>query len=129
MKPLLLLLAVGLSACTIHIEPIEVPKAKSKPTTLDKMAQKGTTDLYHCKNGKDVKVVRLTQSGKKSKKIKADSINLTFEGVTGKLNATLSQTGKSYTNIHWHWFEKSDNSNTLLNSVGQILAEECVKQQ
>ncbi|MCK3658277.1 hypothetical protein A4G18_06025 [Pasteurellaceae bacterium Pebbles2] len=127
MKPLLLLTLCTLSACTWNEALVpEQPPKKAAQVALDKATQTGKARRYVCKDEKIVRVVRVMSSSKNTKKVKTDEINLTFGGVTEKLNATLSQTGKSYTNIHWHWFEKAD-SNTLLNSVGQILAEECIE--
>lgn len=127
MKRLLLFCSIFLTACVFDPSVLSVvPPVKAKASTLDKTTQKGKIMRYLCKDEKEVKVVQVTKSSKNTKKVKTDEINLTFDNVTQKLSATLSQTGKSYTNIHWHWFIKAG-GNTLLSSVGNILAEECIE--
>lgn len=129
LKRLFLFSLLGLTACTLDTELLKAMAQPAQPpkTMVDKANQKGSASRYSCKDEKVVRVVRVTQSSKNTKKVKTDEIQLTFEDVSQKLNATLSQTGKSYTNIHWHWFDKGD-SKILLDSVGRILAEGCVKE-
>ncbi|WP_439287368.1 MliC family protein [Lonepinella sp. BR2357] len=126
LKRLLFITFIGLSACTTSSElPYATPTPKA--VTLDKSTQKGSASLYKCKDDKEIKVVRITASSKKTQKVKTDEIHLTFEGVTQKLTATLYQTGKFYTSIHWQWLEETNN-NSLRSSVGKLLADECVEQ-
>lgn len=125
LKRLLLLSLFAITACSM--EQVLPAKPVSKPvSTLDKTSQKGSASRYLCQGDKEVKVVRIVQTSK-GKTGKVNAIHLTFDGVTNKLKASLSQTGKAYSNIHWHWFE-SANHNRLLNSLGEVLAEQCVEQ-
>ncbi|XHN80982.1 hypothetical protein O1Q80_00604 [Lonepinella sp. MS14435] len=130
-KRLLLLTFIGITGCTANSELLSSNNTQPKANTnvvLDKTIQKRSASLYKCKNDKQVRVVRIIKSSKNTKKVKTDEINLTFEGVTEKLNATPYQTGKFYTNIHWQWLEKADSS-SLYNSIGNVLAEGCIEQQ
>ncbi|WP_439258211.1 MliC family protein [Lonepinella sp. BR2271] len=127
LKRLLLLTLIGITACNMEAG-LDNNNPPPKPrVVLDKTTQKGSASLYKCKEDKEIKVVRTTESSKNTKKVKTDEILLTFEGVTEKLTATLYQTGKFYTSIHWQWLEETNN-NSLRSSVGQLLADECVEQ-
>lgn len=99
-------------------------------TAIDKTTQQGSAIRYLCKDDKEVRVVRNVRTDKKSSKkakSKSERISLTFEGVTEKLIFTVSESGRKYTSIHWHWYEIPTN-NVLTNSIGEILAEQCVEQ-
>ncbi len=128
LKRLLLFTFIGIVACTTDSELLSHSQSQPKnQVMLDKTTQKRSASLYKCKDDKIIRVVRITESSKNTKKVKTDEINLTFEGVTEKLNATLYQTGKFYTSIHWQWLETTEN-NSLRSSVGNILAEQCIEQ-
>ena len=116
----LLLSALVISACSQQAPmPSKMPIT---PPTLDKTSQKGNAVEYHCKN--DL-VVRVVQTRATKQKNKLNSINLTFNNVTQKLQPSISENGKNYANIRWIWQQRNDFS-TLKTSVGVILAEECV---
>ena len=51
----------------------------------------------------------------------------TFNDVTEKLTRVISERGRNYANIRWYWQERDDFSQ-LQTSVGEVLAERCVKQ-
>lgn len=134
MKTLLLLSTMLLmTACSNSVSVLPLPstaKPAVKTAVMDKTTQKGTATLYRCKDDKEVRVVRNINTGNKSKKRQKSGsvINLTFNNVTQKLTSTVSESGNSYTNIHWHWFERDD-ANMLTTSVGKVLAEQCIIQK
>lgn len=92
--------------------------------TLDKSIQQTGVTEYKCK---DDKVIRIVQTTKTSKKAKADrlAIRLTFERNTQLLLPAVTEYGKKYTNINWHWFSRPKYS-TLTTATGRVLAEQCV---
>ncbi|SCY13931.1 MliC family protein [Basfia succiniciproducens] len=134
MKTLLLLSTMLLmTACSNSVSVLPLPstaKPAVKTAVMDKTTQKGTATLYRCKDDKEVRIVRNINTGNKSKKRQKSGsvINLTFNNVTQKLTSTVSESGNSYTNIHWHWFERGD-ANMLTTSVGKVLAEQCIIQK
>lgn len=119
---LMALLAYGCSNETLLQQP---PSGAKQEELLDKTTQKGSVSRYLCKDCKEVRVVRAVQKNKKAKK--RTVINLTFNDITQRLTPSVSETGKKYSNIRWHWYEKSD-TGMLTNSIGHTLAEGCVKQ-
>lgn len=125
--PLLFLAAVLTTACTGG-EMLSATNNHQKPANelLDKTAQIGSATMYLCKDNKEVKVVRTSKKNKQAKKVRV--VNVTLGDITQRLTQVVSESGKKYSNIRWHWYEKSD-VGTLTNSMGQILAEQCVKQK
>ncbi|PVX42848.1 membrane-bound lysozyme inhibitor of c-type lysozyme MliC [Pasteurella langaaensis DSM 22999] len=129
---LLLLSAFTLTACNTKMvaqAPIDaMASSKPKTTNLDKTVQIGFAARFQCKDDKIVRIVRNTPKNN-SKVVKAvETISLTFNNVTEKLKSTVSQTGKAYTSIHWHWVERNNGTATLTNAVGDILADVCIEQ-
>ena len=53
-------------------------------------------------------------------------MTVTFNDVTEKLTRVISERGRNYANIRWYWQERDDFSQ-LQTSVGEVLAERCVK--
>jgi len=129
---LLLLSLLALTACNTKLvaqAPIDVTvAAKPKAVGLGKTRQTGSATRFQCKDDKIVRIVRNTPKNN-AKVVKAvETVSLTFNNVTEKLKSTVSQTGKTYTNIHWHWLERNNGTATLTNAVGVILADVCVEQ-
>ena len=116
----LVLCALGLAACQANLPSKPI---KANASKLDKTTQKNNAKEYQCKDGFVIRVVTVRTPKQKSK---LDSINLTFNGVTQKLQPTISETGKNYANIRWIWQQRQDYS-TLKTSVGALLAEQCVE--
>ncbi len=128
MKKLLLLLAAVLTTACSGGAVLSTANNSLKPSSnglTDKSTQTGSAVVYLCKDNKEVKVVRTIKKNKQAKKIRV--INVTFGDITQRLTPVVSESGKKYSNIRWHWYEKSD-SGTLTNSLGQVLAEQCVVQ-
>ncbi|TDQ59592.1 membrane-bound lysozyme inhibitor of c-type lysozyme MliC [Mesocricetibacter intestinalis] len=116
---------VACSAKTGTVNPSGSANTQTKPVqVLDKTSQQRSAALYRCKDDKQVRVVSILPAAK-GKKGKIKAINLSFNNVTEKLVLTITESGKKYTNIHWHWYERT-NSNMLTNSIGEVLAEQCV---
>ena len=64
----------------------------------------------------------------KNRKVKnTQSGDRYFNDVTEKLTRVISERGRNYANIRWYWQERDDFSQ-LQTSVGEVLAERCVKQ-
>ncbi|EIJ71644.1 MliC family protein [Pasteurella bettyae] len=128
-KAFLLLIPFMTVACTQIMNTMpENPKPIAKTNEVsDKSFQKGSAILYRCKDDKEVRIIRNIQNkkAKMGKQNRFSSINVTFNNITEKLTSTVSESGNSYTNIHWHWFERDD-FNILTTSVGQVLAEQCI---
>ena len=123
-KLILILTIVGLSACTQNMVLNQPTLQKMKVQTLDKKSQKGLVTVYLCEGNKEVSVMHIRQK-KKSKKI-LSQVTVTFNGVTEKLMRVISERGRNYANIRWYWQERDDFSQ-LQTSVGEVLAERCVK--
>ncbi|HBO38707.1 MAG TPA: opacity-associated protein OapB [Pasteurellaceae bacterium] len=124
---LLLLTGLIVTACS-SVPTTTVTENKPKPqatATLDKQVQQGAMTNYLCKDDQEIRVVRIINKSKKAKS--KDVINLTFKNVTRRLVLAISESGKKYTNIRWHWHEKTEFS-VLTNSLGEVLAEQCVPQ-
>lgn len=126
-KGLIISFCIILSACVQN----DTPFFKSKTSTthpsskdLNKKALQKTALRYLCKDNKEVKVTKII----KSKNVKLKSITVTFKGRTQQLTQNISETGKNYTNINWHWYERN-NYSILSTSIGTILAEQCVLQE
>ena len=123
----LLLTTVCMCACSNGVllpsEKTDTPIKAA--TSLDKTTQKGSAVSYLCQGGKEVKVVRVVRKNKKAKTVQI--INVTFNDITQRLSPVVSESGKKYSNIRWHWYEK-DRFSMLTNSQGQVLAEQCVPQ-
>lgn len=129
---LFLVSACILTACHSAVEQAPVDAAvkiapQIKSGAMNKTTQTGSASRFLCK---DDKIVRVTRMKPKStaKASRVETVTLTFNGITEKLKSTVSETGKSYTSIHWHWIERSNNTATLTNTQGVILADICVEQ-
>ncbi len=129
---LFLISACILTACHSAVEqaPVDAvvkiaPQIKSG--AMNKTTQTGSASRFLCK---DDKIVRVTRMKPKStaKASRVETVTLTFNGITEKLKSTVSETGKSYTSIHWRWIERSNNTATLTNTQGVILADICIEQ-
>ena len=96
-----------------------------KVQTVDKKSQKGSATVYLCKGNKEVSVVHTKQKQKSKKTL--SQVTVTFNDVTEKLTRVISERGRNYANIRWYWQERDDFSQ-LQTSVGEVLAEHCVKQ-
>ena len=81
--------------------------------------------VYLCKGNKEVSVVHTKQKQKSKKTL--SQVTVTFNDVTEKLTRVISERGRNYANIRWYWQERDDFSR-LQTSVGEVLAEHCVKQ-
>lgn len=129
---LLLLSVLTLTACNTKLvvqAPIDATVvAKPKPTNLGKTVQTGSAARFQCKDDKIVRIVRNPPKNNTKVLKTVETISLTFNNVTEKLKSTVSQTGKAYTSIHWHWIERNNGTATLTNAVGVILADVCVEQ-
>lgn len=122
-KTAIIAMVLGVCACTVQIEPLEMKKnSPQAPLPTDKLTQQPLTKYYECKEGQMVRVVYQV----KNKKSKLQSISLTFKHATHKLTETISEQGKKYADIHWHWIERQDYA-TLTNVLGDVLAEQCVR--
>lgn len=70
------------------------------------------------------KSVRLTQNANEKK-----SITIEFNQTSHKLSSSVPKTGKrKFSNIRWIWTEEFDDTATLRDKNGKILASHCVKQ-
>ncbi|TCP94953.1 membrane-bound lysozyme inhibitor of c-type lysozyme MliC [Cricetibacter osteomyelitidis] len=123
-----LLLACQQSLKTAVAEETAIPLPKetasltAKSKILDKSIQQTCITEYRCKGEKIVKVVETIKSSKKTPA--KNSIKLTFNNNTQQLLAAVSEVGKRYTNINWHWQVKKDYA-MLTTATGTILAEQC----
>ncbi|WP_373100861.1 MULTISPECIES: hypothetical protein [Pasteurellaceae] len=123
----LLTFIFGLAACSQPLIPPAPSQSapKAPATVVEKTTQPGgKATRYLCKDNKVVRIIRTPGN----KKRKLTSITLTFEQSTQKLTQAISESGRKFTNIHWHWTERSEYS-TLTSAVGEVLAEQCVEQQ
>ena len=120
-----ILTALWLSACSQSVELNKATPQKMKVQTVDKKSQKGLTTVYLCKDNKEVSVVHTKQKQKSKKTL--SQVTVTFNDVTEKLTRVISERGRNYANIRWYWQERDDFSQ-LQTSVGEVLAERCVKQ-
>ena len=120
-----ILTALCLSACSQNVELSDPAPQKMKVQTVDKKSQKGSATVYLCKGNKEVSVVHTTQKQKSKKTL--SQVTVTFNDVTEKLTRVISERGRNYANIRWYWQERDDFSQ-LQTSVGEVLAERCVKQ-
>ena len=93
--------------------------------TLIRNLKRDSATVYLCEGNKEVSVMHIKQK-QKSKKI-FSQVTVTFNGVTEKLTRVISERGRNYANIRWYWQERDDFSQ-LQTSVGEVLAERCVKQ-
>ena len=93
---------------------------------VDKQIQKTNARRYLCNDNQIVRVVE-TKPLKQAKKT-LSRVTVTFNEVSEKLTQSISERGKNYANIRWHWLERDDFS-TLTTAVGTILAEHCELQQ
>lgn len=123
-KTLLISTALLLAGCAQDVLLTQPQPQKMAVETVDKASQKGETTLYLCKDNKQLRVAHSTQ--KKNKKT-LKRVHITFNNVTEKLTLVISECGKNYGNIRWTWLEREDFS-TLKTAVGEVLAEQCVKQ-
>ncbi|WP_040975830.1 MliC family protein [Necropsobacter massiliensis] len=123
---LLFIFIFGLAACSQPLLQPAAPQTVPKtPAVVEKTTQQGgKATRYLCKDNKIVRIVRTPGN----KKRKLNSITLTFEQSTQKLTQSISESGRKFTNIHWHWTERSEYG-TLTSAVGDILAEQCVEQR
>lgn len=121
-KTLLILTALFVSACSREVIFSSSEGQKIQIKQVDKASQKGKVRLYVCQGNKQVRVVH---SVRKTKKKTLQTITLTFNGVTEKLLLSVSERGKNYSNIRWHWQEREDFSR-LTTATGKVLAEKCV---
>ena len=120
-----ILTALWLSACSQNAELNKATPQKMKVQTVDKKSQKGLTTVYLCKGNKEVSVVHTKQKQKSKKTL--SQVTVTYNGVAEKLTRVISERGRNYANISWYWQERDDFSR-LQTSVGEVLAERCVKQ-
>ncbi|TCP12839.1 membrane-bound lysozyme inhibitor of c-type lysozyme MliC [Bisgaardia hudsonensis] len=129
-KIVFVIFCIMLNACSQQMVSNIVQKSDntlSKVNDVDNYNKKRlqqTAIRYLCKDNKDIKITKII----KNEKTKLKSISLTFNGRTQKLIQNISEVGKTYTNIHWHWYERS-NYSVLSTSVGDILAENCIRQE
>lgn len=129
-KIVFVIFCIMLNACSQQMASNIVQKSDntlSKVNDVDNYNKKRlqqTAIRYLCKDNKDIKITKII----KNEKTKLKSISLTFNGRTQKLIQNISEVGKTYTNINWHWYERS-NYSVLSTSVGDILAENCVRQE
>ena len=119
-----ILTALCLSACSQNVELSKPAPQKMKVQTVDKKSQKGLTTVYLCKDNKEVSVVHTKQKQKSKKTL--SQVTVTYNDVTEKLTRVISERGRNYANIRWYWQERDDFSR-LQTSVGEVLAERCVK--
>lgn len=118
-----ILTALCLSACSQNVELSKPAPQKMKVQTVDKKSQKSSATVYLCKGNKEVSVVHTKQKSKKT----LTQVTVTFNDVTEKLTRVISERGRNYANIRWYWQER-DGFSQLQTSVGEVLAERCVKQ-
>ena len=123
-KTLLISTALLMAGCAQNTLLNKPKPQKMAVEKVDKASQRGTTNVYLCKDNKRVRVVHSTQ--KKNKKT-LKRVTITFNNVTEKLTMMISERGKNYGNIRWTWQERDDYS-SLSTSVGEVLAERCVLQ-
>ena len=129
---LLFISALALTAC--HSDMVQAPvdaavKAAPKITSdLNKTAQIGSASRFHCKDDKIVRIVRIKPKSTAKTAKNVETITLTFNNVTEKLKSTVSETGKSYTSIHWRWIERANHTAILTNTQGVVLADVCMEQ-
>ncbi|MBF0751457.1 MULTISPECIES: MliC family protein [Pasteurellaceae] len=121
-KTLFILTALLFGGCAHSPLLSEQSPQKMAVQKVDKASQIGSAKLYFCKDDKEVRVVYSAQ--KRNKKM-LKQVSITFNQVTEKLTQMISERGKNYGNIRWTWLERNDFS-TLKNSLGDILAEQCV---
>ena len=119
-----ILTALCLSACSQNVELSKPAPQKMKVQTVDKKSQKGSATVYLCKGNKEVSVVHTKQKQKSKKTL--SQVTVTYNDVTEKLTRVISERGRNYANIRWYWQERDDFSR-LQTSVGEVLAERCVK--
>ncbi|MDU5804760.1 MAG: Opacity-associated protein OapB [Haemophilus parainfluenzae] len=101
-----ILTALCLFACSQNVELSKPAPQKMKVQTVDKKSQKGSATVYLCKGNKEVSVVHTKQKQKSKKTL--SQVTVTFNDVTEKLTR--------------------DDFSQLQTSVGEVLAERCVKQ-
>ena len=123
--------ALTLTACASELvqAPVDaVVKSAPQAVPLNKTAQTGSASRFQCKDDKIVRIDRMKPKDNAKAVKSMETISLTFNNVTEKLKSTVSETGKAYTSIHWHWVERTSGTATLTNAVGVILADACVEQ-
>ena len=119
-----ILTALCLSACSQNAELNKSTPQKMKVQTVDKKSQRGFMTVYLCRGGKRVTIVYTKQKQKSKKTL--SQVTVTFNHVTEKLTRVISERGRNYANIRWYWQER-DGFSRLQTSVGEVLAERCVK--
>ncbi len=100
-------------------------KNKSAISSSAPKPLKSDSYSYLCKDNKKIQIQKVTT--KRKKKGRTETIILSFNGTSERLTRSISESGRNYSNIHWHWLERTPNSR-LTNTIGEILAEQCVKQ-